>query len=143
MARSATAPPRPQLVQQFQDYISSNKYLNEHRGQIACRNGAHYGWVNQLDMSFSQEVPGMFKGNKGVVRLDVYNFLNLLDKNWGQTVNTQFNTRNLAGYDGVNVQGQYVYYLPTDKNGNYQPQQLSVYDAGTTRPASYRAGRPC
>ena len=119
------------LVQQFQDYISSNKYLNEHRGQIASRNGDHYGWVNQLDMSFSQEVPGIFKGNKGVVRLDVYNFLNLLDKNWGQTVNTQFNTRTLAGYDGVNAQGQYVYYLPTDKNGNYQPQQLIRYDAGT------------
>jgi hypothetical protein len=87
--------------------------------------------VNQLDMSFSQEVPGLFKGNKGVLRLDVYNFLNLLDKNWGQTVNTQFNTRTLAGYDGVNAQGQYVYYLPTDKNGNYQPQQLIRYDAGS------------
>ena len=120
-----------QVVQQFQDYISGNKYLSKHRGQIAGRNGDSYGWVNQLDMSFSQEVPGLFKGNKGVLRLDVYNFLNLLDKNWGQTVNTQFNTRTLAGYDGVNAQGQYVYYLPTDKNGNYQPQQLIRYDAGS------------
>jgi len=121
----------PELIQQFQDFISGNRYLNAHRGQIAARNGDHYGWVNQLDMSFSQEIPGLFKGNKGVVRLDVYNFLNLLDKNWGQTVNTQFNTRTLAGYDGVNAQGQYMYYLPTDKNGNYQPQQLIRYDAGS------------
>ncbi|MDQ6646773.1 MAG: Oar protein, partial [Pseudomonadota bacterium] len=120
-----------QQVQQFQDYISSNDYLSSHRGQIASRNGTRYGWVNQLDMSFSQEVPGLFKGNKGVLRLDVYNFLNLLDKNWGQTVNGQYNTRTLAGYDGVNAQGQYVYSLPTDRSGNYQPQQLSVYDAGS------------
>ena len=120
----------PQLVQQFQDYISGNDYLNSHRGQIASRNGTHWGWVNQLDMSFSQEVPGLFKGNKGVVRLDVYNFLNLLDKNWGQTQHNQYNTRQLAGYNGVNAQGQYLYYLPTDKNGNYQPEQLVTYDAG-------------
>ncbi|MDE3209423.1 MAG: carboxypeptidase regulatory-like domain-containing protein [Pseudomonadota bacterium] len=120
-----------QVVQQFQDYITGNSYLNNHRGQIAARNGAHYGWVNQLDMSFSQEVPGIFKGNKGVVRLDVYNFLNLLDNKWGQTVNTQFNTRTLAGYNGVNAQGQYVYSLPTDSAGNYQPQQLIRYDAGS------------
>ena len=120
-----------QVVQQFQDYIASNSYLRSHRGQIASRNGAHYGWVNQLDMSFSQEVPGIFKGNKGIVRLDVYNFLNLLDNKWGQTVNGQFNTRTLAGYNGVNAQGQYVYSLPTDGAGNYQPQQLSVYDAGS------------
>ncbi|MEP7186188.1 MAG: carboxypeptidase regulatory-like domain-containing protein [Rhodanobacter sp.] len=119
-----------QVVQQFQDYIANNKYLSKHRGQIAGRNGDSFGWVNQLDMSFSQEVPGLFKGNKGVLRLDVYNFLNLLDKNWGQTVNSQYNTRTLAGYDGVNAQGQYVYYLPTDNKGNYQSQDLIRYDAG-------------
>ena len=120
-----------QLVQQFQDYIASNKYLSKHRGQIAGRNADSNGWINQLDMSFSQEVPGLFKGNKGVLRLDVYNFLNLLDKNWGQTVYTGFNTRTLAGYNGVNAQGQYVYYLPTDNSGNYQPAQLVRYDAGS------------
>ncbi|HEU4671246.1 MAG TPA: TonB-dependent receptor [Dyella sp.] len=121
----------PELVQQFQDYISHDKYLSKHRGQIAERNGARLPWVNQLDMSFQQEIPGLFKGNKGIVRLDVYNFLNLLNKNWGQTQTIQYFTRTLAGYDGVNAQGQYVYYLPTDKNGNYQPQQRSVYDGGS------------
>jgi len=124
---SATA----EQVQQFEDYVSSNKYLSKHRGQIASRNGTHWGWVNQLDMSFSQEVPGFFKGNKGVVRLDVYNFLNMLNNDWGQTQHNQFNARSLAGYDGVNAQGQYEYYLPTDKNGNYQPEQLVRYDAGS------------
>jgi len=121
----------PKVIQQFQDFISSNDYLNSHRGQIANRNGAHSPWINQLDMSFSQEVPGIFKGNKGILRLDVYNFLNLLDKNWGQTTYTQYGTRTLAGYNGVNANGQYVYFLPTDKNGNYQPQQLIQYDAGS------------
>ena len=121
----------PQLVQQFQNFITRDKYLSFHRGQIASRNGAHSPWVNQLDMSFSQEVPGLFKGNKGVLRLDVYNFLNLLDKSWGITRYANFGTRTLAGYNGVNAQGQYVYTLPTDSSGNYQPQPLTYYDAGS------------
>ncbi|HVC18250.1 MAG TPA: carboxypeptidase regulatory-like domain-containing protein [Rhodanobacter sp.] len=120
-----------QLVQQFQDFISSNSYLRDHRGQIAGRNTVRSPWVNQLDMSFSQEVPGIFRGNKGEIRLDIYNFLNLIDSNWGQTRYTGFNTRTLAGYNGVNAQGQYVYSLPTDKNGNYQAQPLITYDAGS------------
>lgn len=122
----------PQLVQEFQNFVSNNKYLYDHRGQIAGRNSARAPWVNQLDISFSQEVPGLFKGNKGQVRLDIYNFLNLLNKKWGDVVDTgNYNTRNLAGYGGVNAQGQYVYKLLTDKSGNYQPGQYVTEDAGS------------
>ncbi len=117
------------VVQQFQDYISHDKYLNSHRGQIAGRNGSHLPWANELDMSFVQEVPGLFKGNKGELRLDVYNFLNLLNKDWGSVPYVQYQTRNLAGYNGV-VNGQYVYKLPTDKNGNYQATPVGVYESG-------------
>ncbi|MET4569066.1 TonB-dependent receptor [Rhodanobacter soli] len=125
-----------QLIDQFQAFLASEKYLNAHRGQIANRNGARTAWVNELDMSFSQELPGIFKGNKGELRLDVYNFLNLLNKDWGQVSNTGiYPTRNLASYAGVNAQGQYVYTLPTDKSGNYQPQQLQVYDGGFYDPS--------
>jgi hypothetical protein len=125
-----------QQIQQFQDFLASDKYLKDHRGQIASRNGAHTPWVTTLDMSFSQEIPGLFKGNKGEVRLDVYNFLNLMNKNWGQQRNTGiYPTRKLVNYGGVNAQGQYVYNLPTDQNGNYQPQQLQVYDGGFYDPS--------
>ncbi|KAA0070942.1 TonB-dependent receptor [Rhodanobacter sp. T12-5] len=117
------------VVQQFQDYISHDKYLNSHRGQIAGRNGSHLPWANELDMSFVQEVPGLFKGNKGELRLDVYNFLNLLNKDWGSVPYVQYQTRNLVGYNGV-VDGQYVYKLPTDKSGNYQATPIGVYESG-------------
>jgi len=126
----------PQVIQQFQQFLASDKYLRDHRGQIADRNGARTAWINSLDMSFSQEVPGIFPGNKGEVRLDMYNFLNLLNKDWGEQRNTGlYPTRNLASYAGVNAQGQYVYSLPTGKNGNYQPQQLAYYDGGFYDPS--------
>ena len=41
----------------------------------------------------------------------------------------------LVSYGGINAQGQYVYTLPTDKFGNYQPQQLQVYDGGFFDPS--------
>lgn len=120
-----------QVIQQFQDFINSDAYLRKHRGQIAGRNAAHYPWVNTLNLTLQQEVPGFFKGNKGIVRLDIYNFLNLLNKNWGWTRNLRYNTRTLAGYSGINAQGQYVYYLPTDQYGNYQANPLQQQDAGS------------
>jgi outer membrane receptor for ferrienterochelin and colicin len=122
-------PASAQLVQQFQDYITNDKYLNSHRGDIAGRNASHLPWSNELDMSFVQELPGFFKDNKGELRLDVYNFLNLINKDWGSVPYIQYQTRNLAGYNGV-VDGKYVYKLPTDKNGNYQATPIGSYESG-------------
>jgi hypothetical protein len=119
-------------IQQFYDYIQHDPYLKKHQGQIARRNSARAAWVNDLDLSFRQEIPGIFKGNKGELRLDVYNVLNLVNKRWGQETDMGFyQTRNLADYGGVGADGKYIYKLYTDKAGNYQPEQKTVYDAGT------------
>ncbi|HEY8010405.1 MAG TPA: carboxypeptidase regulatory-like domain-containing protein [Rudaea sp.] len=126
----------PTQIQQFQAFLAHDSYLKDHLGQIAGRNGAKNAWINQLDMSFAQEVPGIW--GKGELRFDLFNFLNLLNKHWGDTqvVNTTgYPTRTLANYAGVNAKGQYVYTLPTDKNGNYLPQQKVFYDGGFLDPS--------
>ena len=124
----------PAVIQQFEDFLAHDKYLSGHRGMIAGRNSAHLAWANQLDLSFAQEVPGIW--GKGEVRFDIFNFLNLLNNKWGeQQVAGLYNTRSLVGYGGVNSSGQYVYTLPTDKNGNYQPQALAFYDGGFYDPS--------
>ena len=118
-------------IDQFFNFIQSDSYLKDHQGAIAGRNRAASAWVNQVDLSFRQEVPGIFKGNKGEVRLDIYNFMNLLNNDWGQQSYVGFPyTRTLASYEGVDADGKYIYSLPTDKSGNYQPGQKIVYDAG-------------
>ena len=121
-----------QAIQQFYDYIQHDDYLKHHQGEIAKRNKARAAWTNELDMSFSQEIPGLFKGNKGEIRLDIYNFLNLLDKDWGQQSYIPFPyTRTLANYQGVDkATGKYIYGLPVDASGNYQPGPKVIYDAG-------------
>jgi len=87
-------------------------------------------WVNQLDVGIQQELPGFFKTHKSVVRLDIYNFLNLLNEDWGQTENVGgFDTRYLATLSKVNPDGTYVYNLASNS-----PQKLSVYDYNSGYP---------
>ena len=129
----------PQLVQQFYDYIQNDSYLKDHQGQVAKRNGARAGWLNQIDLSFSQEIPGIFKNNKGVIRLDVYNFTNLLDKKWGIEKRQPFssNGRYLADFYGVDTAtGKYIYNIDCGgaasctnyiQNGSYNPKAVPTY----------------
>ena len=64
-------------INAFQAFIDSDPYLRTHRGQIASRNSTYQPWSNQLDLGLQQEFPGIFKGNKSIVRLDIFNFLNM------------------------------------------------------------------
>lgn len=117
-------------IDQFYSYIASNDYLSGHQGQIAGRNADRAPWFNQLDLGFSQELPGFFDGAKGEIRLDIYNFLNLLDSDWGTEKRASFpGYRDLADYYGVDpATGKYIYDISgssyKDDNGNYKPKDL-------------------
>ena len=121
-------------IDAFQDFIDNDPYLRSHRGAIASRNSSHQPWSNQLDVGLQQELPGFFKGNKSIVRLDIFNFLNMLNKDWGQ-VDTLgfFGTRRLANVSGVTTgpdgQQQYVYDLGTADKPSWQ--NFGVYDTYT------------
>jgi hypothetical protein len=70
----------------LESFISANDCLNSQRGHIMTRNSCRNPWVNQVDVSFSQALGKL--GPKALqnflVRLDVINFGNLLNKNWGR-----------------------------------------------------------
>jgi Carboxypeptidase regulatory-like domain/TonB dependent receptor len=73
-----------QQAEIFANYINQDDYLKTRKGQYAERNGATSPWRNQVDFRLTQEV---FKNdkNKNSVQftMDVFNFGNLLNKNWG------------------------------------------------------------
>ena len=122
-------------IQAFQDFISGDAYLNSRRGQIAERNASYQPWINQLDMGFQQELPGIFKRDKVVVRMDIYNFLNFLNKDWGQQTGLDFfGTRRLANVADVTgncpTNCQYVYQIK-NANGTPNRQQYGVQDTYT------------
>ncbi|WP_297903782.1 TonB-dependent receptor [Metallibacterium sp.] len=122
-----------QLQQQFFNYIKSQPGLSKYAGHDVPRNGSSLPWTHQLDLRISQEIPGLFEGNKGEVVLDIYNFLNMLDKNWGQLPALGYDpqTRNLANFAGIDpATGKYIYDLSryADANGNYAPQTFGLLD---------------
>ncbi|MBN8884566.1 MAG: TonB-dependent receptor [Rudaea sp.] len=123
-------------IQQFMSYIQNNSYLSDHMGQIAGRNATRSPWVNQIDLSFKQEIPGIFEGNKGELRFDFFNFGNLLNSKWGVEKRATFPLfRQLANVTGIDpASGKYIYDITgsqyKDANGNYRPQQLIVNETG-------------
>jgi len=124
----------PEQIAAFHQFIDSNSYLANHRGQIAKRNKDRAPWVNQFDVSFQQELPGFFNTHKSVLRLDIYNFLNLLNDDWGVTKDVGgFDTRFLARLDEINADGTYVYDLGTSEAPSWQ--QLRVYESNVAYPS--------
>jgi hypothetical protein len=69
----------------FEAYIAQDPYLNTRRGQYAERGGLKMPISSKLDLSIMQKVFTNVGGrrNSGEFRLDITNFGNLLNKNWG------------------------------------------------------------
>ena len=69
----------------FETLINADSYLSSHRGQYAERNAVFLPVVNRIDLSVSQDLFHSLAGRRhsGQLRLDITNFGNLLNKNWG------------------------------------------------------------
>ncbi|WP_244307345.1 TonB-dependent receptor [Flavobacterium fluviatile] len=67
-------------------FISSNKYLNSRRGKYAERNGDRLDWSHVVDVKIAQEfsINVNKKSHKLEFTADIFNFTNLLNKNWGR-----------------------------------------------------------
>lgn len=62
----------------FNAFLSESG-LDEFRGGIAPRNAFRSSTFTDLDIRFSQELPGFFDGDKITLFFDIENFLNLID----------------------------------------------------------------
>lgn len=72
---------------QLNAYINQDPYLSTRRGKYAERNGLLLPFYRRLDMNLSQDFFVSVGGKRNTIRLslDIYNFGNLLNKNWGIT----------------------------------------------------------
>jgi hypothetical protein len=66
----------------FDSFINSVKCLRNQRGQIMTRSSCRSPWQNGIDLSIRQGLP-VVMGNRIALQWDVFNFGNLLNKNWG------------------------------------------------------------
>ena len=72
-------------VAAFDAYIAQDDYLSKHRGQYAERGAVFYPFIKRLDLSVTQDLFTNIGGMKhsGQIRLDITNFGNMLNHNWG------------------------------------------------------------
>jgi hypothetical protein len=102
----------------FEAYIQQDKYLSKHRGQYAERGGILYPMVKRMDLSITQDVFHNIGGkrNAGQFRIDITNFGNMLNHNWGASQRlvvpiTQGNGAQVLTSTGADAQGRPTYRL--------------------------------
>ena len=74
-------------------FIESNDYLKTRRGKYAERNGDKGPWSNIVDLKFLQDFSINTGGKKHTLQasVDIFNFTNLLNKDWGKKKFTSSN----------------------------------------------------
>ena len=107
----------PQQVAAWEAYIKQDPYLRAHRGEYAQRNSVIRPIVYRADLGVSQDlsrhVGGAAHGLQ--VRLDMLNFTNWLNKNWG--VSQLLITNRPLASQGVDATGANLYRLNTVSQG--------------------------
>ena len=97
----------------LKQWLGSEDYVKDHRGEYFDRNAANEKWENRLDLHLDHKIG--FKMGKDMrfltIGFDVINFTNMLNKEWGATYG-----------------GEYKYYSPLTYNkGKYQFLQNGDY----------------
>ncbi|MBB1285207.1 TonB-dependent receptor [Flavisolibacter sp. BT320] len=133
----------------FFRFIEQDPYLSSRRGQYAERNGAKLPWRNQFDVKFAQDIFTNVLGKRNTIQftVDIFNFANLLNSNWGV-----FDQINAAGIlvprnttpssnsttANLTVNGVATPVLPYTPGGNTKPYFSLANDRNQPATVSYR-----
>lgn len=90
----------------FWAYINEDSYLKDRKGKYAERGGAIMPWHHQLDLKFNQDFFLNVGGKRNTLQfgVDIKNFLNLLNSDWG--IYKTVNNTSLLSYKGGAYQFQ-------------------------------------
>ena len=134
-----------QIWNQLNNFINQDPYLSQHRGEFTQRNGLILPYFHRLDLHLAQDFfvqTGKTK-NTIEVSVDIINFGNLLNKNWGlyQDSYSGFNNggTTVLKYQGIDpATGHATYSFPYYDKTNLIPVTKSfVYD--TSQESRYQA----
>jgi hypothetical protein len=123
-ARTFTA---EQQAQAFETYINNDPYLSAHRGEYAQRNAVFLPRITRMDLSLVQDVFKTLHGARhgGQIRLDITNFGNLLNSDWG--VSQRIRQNQILTNAAVDAAGKLTYRMAL-QNGDLftQPYQTNA-----------------
>ena len=94
-------------------FISQDSYLSANRGKVAERNGAKFPWQHRLDLRIAQDISLQAGGNRYKLQayLDVLNFGNLINSEWGVGETSVQN--NLISFRGIDDGGNGMFTINT------------------------------
>lgn len=106
--------------------------LSSYAGGYAPKNSTSTPYVNTLDLSLRQEIPGFFDGHKGEIYFVFDNFLNFIDSSQGKVFDNDFGTlrlydlgrfrdsrNNLDALPGLDDQNRYVITRARDESHQF------------------------
>jgi hypothetical protein len=104
---------------QLNAFIESTA-AKDYRGQIFPRYGGRAKWNNQLDIRYALRIPFGEKMHAEAT-IDVFNFLNLINREWGWQYFGSFPSTNVIGYSGIDAAtGKMKYSLSTITSSTFQ-----------------------
>jgi len=88
---------------QLNAFIQNDPAASQYIGQRMPRNAGRSPWANQLDFRYALNIPTGRK-TRAEVTFDMFNFLNLLNKNWGWQYTAGFpGFASLIRYNGIDA----------------------------------------
>ena len=85
-------------------YIEGDPALVAARNTIIQRNASREPWYHKMDLRILQDIPiPKLDGHKLQVSLDIMNFLNLLNKDWGKYQYVYYRGDSPLSYDGIDA----------------------------------------
>lgn len=92
----------------FFNYVAQDKYLSRRQGQYAERNGALLPFLHTLDLRILQDVFTNIGRNRHTLQfsVEIENFTNLLNNNWGVPFRTIYNNGAILAFAGLNSRGE-------------------------------------
>ena len=103
--------------------IEGDDYLRSRKGRFAERNASRTNWTHILDLKVAQEFGIKFgeKMHSFEITADIFNFTNLLNKDWGVRTFANFDQIQLLNFEGFDDDGttpQFIFEPGSEDNKN-------------------------
>jgi hypothetical protein len=107
-------------------YIASDPALDGARGSIVERNTGREPWSHIMDLRLAQDIS--FSRVKLQLSLDIQNFLNLVNDEWGELPDVSFNNLSILGFEGYADDGTPMYSFFQDQNPDGSFDRTEIND---------------
>ena len=100
----------------FKSFIENDSYLSSHRGQYSERGAKAAPWMSRINVKIAQDIIVNIANKPTTLQIgvDINNFANLLNSNWGLC--KQVSSENILEISKANETGVYTFNAPTVKN---------------------------